>query len=686
MELSKIPVLRIVVPLAVGILVHGWWHCWWAPLAIIIAAIAFYLWLQVKSRTPQGRLRWRAFYILPLAMAAMALGWLAAVVHCPPHLNESQLTGRNLTGRITGVEYTDFSMRLSVDILDDDVPPCHVLVSTRGCDYTMRAGDIITWPAALDEVGTMGNPDEMDYARYLLHNQGVRYQQHMPVGQLKKKGHSPTVMSRLANYRRHLQQLVFDSQLSPGAQRFVVALLLGNSHLIDKATRQEFSAAGVAHVLALSGLHVGFISLIIWLLLFPLDYLRLKRVRLGITLAAIITFAVFTGLSPSVVRSTVMIGFVFASLIFSRRSVSLNALAMAALIILVFSPSSLYSVGFQLSFVTVCAVLLFARVPAWLESRYRWVNRLTLTIMTSIVAMLATVALTAHYFHTISLTAVITNLLVLPVLPLFMVLGALFLLVTASTMQWCALDWLLDTIYRYIHWTTSTVATWPASHLGGVYVSATGVVAYFVLLALVILWIGHRNYRYLLAAGCVLALMLGHSLWIDTHTPSEGLVVFNSYTSTPIVYYNQGMAHVWTPDDEEPDSAAFARFHAGFLARHGIGTLRFITGDTVVRPNGNTLFKPPLALVMGQRLVAVGSGKWKSMTASSPLDLDAVIVTKRFHGSISRLQELYRFKRIIISGAMYKDDIGQLLHESDSLSIAVHQLGSQGAYCIPEVK
>ena len=686
MELSKIPVLRIVVPLAVGILVHGWWHCWWAPLAIIIAAIAFYLWLQVKSRTPQGRLRWRAFYILPLAMAAMALGWLAAVVHCPPHLNESQLTGRNLTGRITGVEYTDFSMRLSVDILDDDVPPCHVLVSTRGCDYTMRAGDIITWPAALDEVGTMGNPDEMDYARYLLHNQGVRYQQHLPAGQLKKNGHSLTVMSSLANYRRHLQQLVFDSQLSPGAQRFVVALLLGNSHLIDKATRQEFSAAGVAHVLALSGLHVGFISLIIWLLLFPLDYLRLKRVRLGITLAAIITFAVFTGLSPSVVRSTVMIGFVFASLIFSRRSVSLNALAMAALIILVFFPSSLYSVGFQLSFVTVCAVLLFARVPAWLESRYRWVNRLTLTIMTSIVAMLATVALTAHYFHTISLTAVITNLLVLPVLPFFMVLGALFLLVTAATMQWSALDWLLDTIYRYIHWTTSTVAAWPASHLGGVYVSATGVVAYFVLLTLVILWIGHRNYRYLLAVGCVLALMLGHSLWIDTHTPSEGLVVFNSYTSTPIVYYNQGMAHVWTPDDEEPDSAAFARFHAGFLARHGIGTLRFITGDTVVRPNGNTLFKPPLALVMGQRLVAVGSGKWKSMTASSPLDLDAVIVTKRFHGSISRLQELYRFKRIIISGAMYKDDIGQLLHESDSLSIAAHQLGSQGAYCIPEVK
>ena len=85
----------------------------------------------------------------------------------------------------------------------------------------------------------------------------------------------------------------------------------------------------------------------------------------------------FTGLSPSVVRATVMIGFVFASLIFYRRSVSLNALAMAALVILLFSPSALYSVGFQLSFLTVATVLLFAGLPMQLESRYKWVNRFT---------------------------------------------------------------------------------------------------------------------------------------------------------------------------------------------------------------------------------------------------------------------------------------------------------------------
>ena len=679
--LSRIPVLRILVPFALGILAHQVWHSWLAPAILIITAIAFYITLNALSQSPQGRLRWRSYFILPLAMAALALGWLAAVIHCPAQLSEGQRADRVLTGRVTSVDYTDFSMRLTVDILDNDLPPCRALVSTRGCDYTMRAGDLIAWPAALDEVGSMGNPDEMDYARYLLHSQGIRYQQHLPLGQIKKMGYSPTLSTRLANARRDLHVHVLNSHLSQGAQRFVVALLLGNSSLIDKATRQEFSAAGVAHILALSGLHVGFIALIIWWLLFPLDNLRQNRLRLVITLAAIVGFALFTGASPSVVRATVMIGFVFASLIFYRRSASLNALAMAALAILLFSPSSLYNVGFQLSFTTVAALLVFARLPERFKSRYRWVNYLSTTIMASAVAMTSTVALSAHYFHTISFLSVLSNLLILPVLPVFMVLGALFLLVTAAGLHWQLLDSALDSLYDYIHWVVGTVNAIPMSHIQGVYMSAFGTMAYFIVIALAVLWLYQRNYRYLLAAGAVLAVALAHSLWSDSLIPRQGLVVFNSFTSTPVLYYIDGTGYVWTPDDEETDSASFARFHAGFLARHNINDLKFINSDTILRLDG-ALFKPPYALLMGHRIVAVGSGQWKHATASSRLDVDEIIVTKRYHGSAAKLKELYKFDRLIISGAMHSTTLAPLLRECDSLSLATHPLSLSGAYCL----
>ncbi len=666
MVLSRIPLLRILLPFMAGILFHRAWHLWWVPIMFIALAIALYALLTVLSRSPQGRLRFRAYFIVPLAMAALALGWIASNIHCPPRLAIEQRDGRVLTGRIARLQYTDFSMRMAIDVLSPDLPPCRVMVSTRGCDYILHAGDLVAWQGHLAEVSSLGNPDEMDYARYLLDSEGIRYQQHLPLKQVKRIGHSPTLRSRLENLRRDLKLKVFNSRLTPMSQQFVVALLLGDSGVIDKATRQDFSTAGVAHVLALSGLHVGFIALIIWWLLFPLDYLRLKKLRLVITLVAITAFALFTGLSPSVMRATVMIGMVLMSLFFYKRSLSLNALAMAALAILVFSPSALFSVGFQLSFITVGAVLMFARLPEELAQRPKWIQAVISTVITSLVAMLATIALTAHYFHTISLMSVLSNLLILPVLPVFMVLGAIFLLVTAAGMQWALLDWVLDGIYHYIHGATSVVNAIPLSHIGNVYVSTFGVVAYFAIMALVVLWLYRRNYRFLLAAGVALLILLAHSLWVDARTPRQGLVVFNSYSSTPIFYYNGGTGYVWAPDGDEPDSASFARYYSGFLSRHGIGELHFITNEDSLQLD-NGFIRPPYAHLMGHRLMAVGAGRWKRMTVTHQLALDEVIVTKHYHGTAAKLQELFHFNRLIISGAYYES--ARLQHECDSLGL-----------------
>ena len=675
--------LRVLVPFALGVLLQRMWSCWWGPTLVIAAASGLYILILRKSQTPQGRLVHRHHFIIPLALSALALGWLSAIVHEPPMLDKEQYRGRTIAGRVEDVTYTDFSMRLTVQILDDSLPPCKVLVSTGGCDYNLQAGDIVAWRAALEPVGNMGNPEEMDYAGWLLDGRSIRYQQHIDKEQLAVCGQSPTLRTRLSNARRHLALQVFNTPLQSGTQQFIVAMLLGNGNLIDKATRQEFSAAGTAHVLALSGLHVGFIALIIWWLLFPLDYLRLRKLRLAITLTAITLFAVFTGLSPSVVRASIMTATVFASLIFYRRSASLNALALAALIILVFSPSALFSVGFQLSFVTVAAVLILGRLPQRFRSGNKVLDSITSMVVTSVAALLATVALSAHYFHMISYMSVLANLLVLPVLPVFMILGALFLLVTAAGMHWGWLNRGLDCVYDYIRWAAQAVNGIPFSHAGGVYVSWFGVAMYFTALVLVALWFYRRHYRLLLEAGCAIAVMIGHSLIVDAMTPSKGLVVFNSFSSTPMLYFDSGKGWVWTPDEEEPDSAAFTRYYSGFLARYGIGDLHFIgEGDTLRLDDA--LMRPPHALVMGQRYVAVGSGKWKKTTAARRLQVDDVLVTKRYHGTAAKLLELYDFNRLIISGAMHTIDLAPLLHDCDSLGITVHDLNQDGAVFITE--
>ena len=648
-------------------------------MLILAAATCIYIIVDHKSKTPEKRLTLRPVLVISLAVAALALGWLAAIIHCPPKLTVEQRTERVLQGRITQLDYTDFSMRLGIDVLDKDLPRCKVLVSTRGCDYTLREGDIVAWQVALSEVGNLGNPYEMDYAAWLRDSHGIRYQQHVPVGQVKKTGYSPTLLTRMTAIRRDLALKVYNSRLTAPAQRLVVALILGETGTIDKESRQEFSAAGIAHVLALSGLHVGIIALIVWILLFPLDYLRQQKLRLVLTLVSIALFAVFTGLSPSVVRSAVMIGFAFASVMFSRRSVPLNSLCMAALAILVFNPSALYSVGFQLSFITVGAILLAGRVPKAFQSRLKAVNYITATVFTSIVAMLATMALTAHYFHIVSWASVISNLLVMPVLPLFMILGALFLLVTLAGMQWHLLDLGLDTISDYIRWTASTVSACPVSHVKGVYVSAVGAVISMAVLLLLVMWLYRHNLRYLLAAGCAIVLLLAHSLWLNVNTSHRGLIVFNSFSSTPVMYYDGGSAWLWTPDDEETDVATASRYYSGFLARHGIGEMTLMGNDTTSLMNG-VLFKPPFAYLQGHRLLAVGRGNWKKMTATGgKMQLDEIIVTKRFHGTVAKLRELYDFNQLIISGAIQPATLESLLHECDSLGINYHALAHDGA-------
>lgn len=610
------------------------------------------------------------------------MGWIAAIVHCPPQLTKEQRCATQLVGRVQELDYTDFSMRMTVDLLNKDLPRCHVEVSTRGCDYTLQAGDIITWKGKLDVVGNLGNPFEMDYAAHLLHDKGIRYQQHMPLSQVQNIGHASTWVTLMANTRRQLELKVFNSTLSPTAQRLVSTLLLGDKSVMDRTTRQEFSSAGLAHVLALSGLHIGIITLIIWWMLFPLDYLCLKKLRLFITLLAIGCFVVFTGQSPGVVRSALMMGVVLASLMLNRRRDPINALCLAALLILVFSPASLYLVGFQLSFITVAAILWFiSGEQLMFKTSSERLNRLIMLAATTLIATLATLSLTAYYFHTVSFFSVISNLLVLPVLPLLMVLGALFLLLTAAGMHWILLDKVMDALSGYIHWVATAVGGSSWSHAGSVYVSATGAVAYLIVLILLAIWLHKRDYRYLLASGCVFALLLIHSLWIDAHMARRGLIVFNSFSSTPVLYYDNGIGYFWVPDDPEPDIAALGRFYHGFISAHGIDEIRKVDNDTQAHIEGG-LFNPPLANVMNHRILAAGSGRWKTMKPSSQarMHLDNVIVTKRFNGTVNKLREIFDFDHVIVSGVLPPTELSSIMHECDSLGITAHALSQKGAH------
>ena len=348
--LARYPLLRLLIPVMAGIVVaDATAHA--AALAAIVLAVAVLGYVALRRLATARRvMQLRPWWVAPIALAALALGIATAVVHRPATIHLSEINGHSVIGRIQDLTLRESSMVMDVTLeevsgLKRAIPRPTVRLSTRGCNYSLRCGDRVGFTAHLDRVQGLHNPDDYDY-ELALRRQGLVYTQHLSVKSVVPVSDASPGVFTLSYWKRlrdHVRNRLLATHLQADSRRMIIALVTGDNSLIDSEVRHNFSMAGIAHVLALSGMHVGIIALIVWFLLMPLDYLRLRRLRLALTIATLGAFALFTGLSASVVRATLMVSLAMVGLIAYRKTVSINSLALAALIILLFSPNSLYN-------------------------------------------------------------------------------------------------------------------------------------------------------------------------------------------------------------------------------------------------------------------------------------------------------------------------------------------------------
>lgn len=244
----------------------------------------------------------------------------------------------------------------------------------------------------------------------------------------------------------------------------VGALTLGYKEELGKELRRHFQASGAAHVLAVSGLHTGIIyGVLIGLLTLgghvkPRYENRAGRWTISMLIISVMWFyAWLTGMTPSVVRAVLMVTIFEVGRMAYRQAISLNTIAAAAVLILLFKPTDLWSVSFQLSFAATAAiVILMSAFRHLVISKYRSLNYLTGILLVSIAAQLGTLPLTMYYFGQISNYFLLTNLIVLP-LATFLVpfgllsiaLGGSWLGLTVSKATW-ALAWAMNHSVEWI--------------------------------------------------------------------------------------------------------------------------------------------------------------------------------------------------------------------------------------------
>jgi competence protein ComEC len=205
-------------------------------------------------------------------------------------------------------------------------------------------------------------------------------------------------------------------------------LLLADKSMINFETKVDFINAGVIHVLAVSGLHVGFIVLI-----FVFLFKRLNPYfRYGFTIIGLLLFVVITNYPTSVLRASIMSVALVISPLTGRGYNSMNSLALAALIILLLNPVDLFDPGFLLSFSAVIAIvtlypLMARKINGW-KIKSGIVKYLLLFFSVSLAAQIGTLPFTLLYFHKLSLVALIANLIVIPLIGFIVGLGIMTLI------------------------------------------------------------------------------------------------------------------------------------------------------------------------------------------------------------------------------------------------------------------
>jgi len=322
----------------------------------------------------------------------------------------------------------------------ESMPEGKVLLSFRG-EKRFSYGDVVVVRSRLRRVRNFQNPGGFDYERYLRF-QGILVRGFAADDSriyVLRKGMGNPFRQRLETIRDRIRSFI-DARAPSPEKEIIKACILGDQQEIPREVRDAFSKTGTSHIIAISGFNMGLVALFVLLLTrfamrrFPRLLLRwdMQRVSLVAAIPPVILYTFIAGAGMSVLRATLMILSFMIALLLVRSRDHFNALAMAAMIILLAHPPALFDISFQLSFAAVASILFVSPrlLPRMVRKSYvdeNEANRLALLLrkckvnlwiflVVSLSATAATMPLIALYFNRVALVSFPANMVLVPIL------------------------------------------------------------------------------------------------------------------------------------------------------------------------------------------------------------------------------------------------------------------------------
>jgi len=314
-----------------------------------------------------------------------------------------------------------------------------IRVTVRGPSPAFAKGDRVVFRSRLRAIRNFKNPGGFDYQRYMAFQGTWRtaYTQGNRLEVVQKKI-SRDLPQQLYDARRALGALI-ERAGNRSSAAVLKALIIGDRAAISSKLRDTFNRAGVGHILAISGLHIGIVATVAFfffekLLCFFKPFLWRAWTRKGAAIFSLVPVCIYgliSGMSPSTQRAVIMVTAFLMTFLVERERDGINILALAAFIILIVYPPSVFSISFQLSFMAVLSILyglsrtLQARPIRKLSTksgfRFQLSRKLFTFFLVSFFAICGTLPLVMFYFNQISVVGLLANAVIVPLVGFFVI-------------------------------------------------------------------------------------------------------------------------------------------------------------------------------------------------------------------------------------------------------------------------
>lgn len=631
----------------------------WLGFAIILTGTIIYLWLLSLKKDPVKNLSFSKLHYLWIVLWFIGIGIISTSFARPecPDLNKLKAQ------KVAKGEVIDISHKTSGDKLLVKVTSTY---NSQGRKQTYNnfflyissdavncnVGNEIMFPLiGVERIENSPNSLKTGYAE-AMNKRGIFYMINSE-GKVIKDTYKRNLFSyNISKTHDNVVSFIEKQPLKTETKRFIIPLLTGDKAYLDESTRTIFSDAGMAHVLALSGFHIGIITALVLFLLFPLNFIGKYKLRLFLTAILLWIYTFISGMSPSTVRACIMATVFIIAIIFERKNTTLNSLALAGFIILLISPNSLFEIGFQLSFISVGSLIIFSnKIHPIDRRRHPKLYNIFGLILASLIVTFATWILTCYYFGSLPTMFLPANLLILPVLPFYVLIILVYFLLNSLHLRIPFLGQTIDTAYS---WFRKILSLCGEDFLMKIHVSEVSVILWMVGLLCLAYLFHFKKTRLMVTSACLLFFL---SIILIVVLPDEnpnGIIIRGSSREFIIVAGNRL---------EEKE------YH---IPRH-LTSLHRVYGKKIL------IIDTPIDTdnMEGSYDISLVIEKCKSKG-----DIDYVVLGSGYKDNIKRINETFNPEMIILHPSFRKKKEQILLFEADSLNISIHSIRNQKPFHI----